>query len=292
MLSRIAYRGPDGVGQATLGGVTLGHRRLAIIDLSHGAQPLLKPDGSAAAIVNGEIYNHRVLRRELESLCDFGSSSDSEVVLHGCDAFGPRFVRRLDGMFAFVFTDGKSVLAARDPLGIKPLYWGRGRDGELCFASEIKSLVDHADSIECLPPGHFFHSERGTERYFTPRWSAHPSGDKEARRHSLLNVLDRSVKKRLMSDVPVGVFLSGGLDSSLVAALAVVHSPGLHSFSVGLEGAPDLALAREVARSLKTRHHELVLAERDVEASLLDVVYHLESYDPALVRSAVPCLLV
>jgi asparagine synthase (glutamine-hydrolysing) len=291
MLSRIAYRGPDGVGQATLDRVSLGHRRLAIIDVAHGAQPLLKKNRSAAAVVNGEIYNHRLLRRELESLHGFTSNSDSETVLHGCDAFGPRFVKRLDGMFAFVFTDGQRVIAARDPLGVKPLYVGRGGAGQLYFASEMKSLVDHADSIECLPPGHFFSSERGTERYFTPHWSTIPRNE-EARRHALRDVLDRSVKKRLMSDVPVGLFLSGGLDSSLVAAFAVERVPRLHSFSVGVEGAPDLGLAREVARTLRTQHHEIVLGAREVEASLLDVVYHLESYDPALVRSAVPCFLL
>ncbi len=292
MLSRIAYRGPDGTGQATLGSVSLGHRRLAIVDVAHGAQPLLTSDRSAAAVVNGEIYNHRLLRRELESTHEFQSSSDSEIVLHGCDAFGTRFIKRLDGMFAFVFTDGHKLLAARDPLGIKPLYVGRGRDGQWCFASEMKSLVDHAESIECLPPGHFFSSERGTERYFTPRWAATLPRAKESRRHALRDVLDRSVKKRLMSDVPVGLFLSGGLDSSLVAAFAAQHAPGLHSFSVGVEGAPDLELARAVARALGTRHHEIVLTEREIEGSILDVIYHLESYDPALVRSAVPCFLL
>jgi asparagine synthase (glutamine-hydrolysing) len=288
MLERIAHRGPDGAGAVNLGWVSLGHRRLAIVDVERGVQPLRATDGTAAAVVNGEIYNHRDLRRELERLGRFTSDSDSEVVLHGSRTSGEGFVKELDGMFAFVFSDGKQVLAARDPLGIKPLYLGRKADGTVCFASEFKALIDDCESIESLPPGHWFTAQGGPVRYFNPRWSVHEAGG-EPRRAALAAALTRAVEKRLMSDVPVGVFLSGGLDSSLVAAIARKRLPGLHSFAVGVENAPDLAAARAVARELETRHHEVVIGSRDVESSLASIIYHLESYDPALVRSSVPC---
>ncbi len=288
MLERIAHRGPDGAGAVRLGGVSLGHRRLAIVDVEKGFQPLRASDGRAAAVVNGEIYNHRDLRKELERRGSFASESDSEVVLHGAGTSGEGFVKELDGMFAFVFSDGKRVLAARDPLGIKPLYLGRRADGSVCFASEFKALVDGCQAIESLPPGHFFTAEAGPVRYFSPRWSIHETSG-EPKRAAILGALSRAVEKRLMSDVPVGVFLSGGLDSSLVAAIARKHLPGLHSFAVGVEGAPDLAAARSVASELGTRHHEVVVGSKDIETTLASVIYHLESYDAALVRSSVPC---
>ena len=291
-VERICHRGPDGSGLHTVGDAVLGHRRLSIIDVAGGRQPLLSEDGRVALVCNGEIYNHESLRARLEERHVFSSRSDSEVIVHLYEETGADCVTALDGMFAFVLTDGVRLLAARDPLGIKPLYMGRDGEGGLWFASEIKALVGPCSEIEEFPPGHVFTQDGGLRRWFDPPWSQPLDHPAPFHAPALTQGLSRAVEKRLMSDVPFGVSLSGGLDSSLIAALMRPYVDELHSFSVGLAGAPDLAAARHVARHLGTRHHEYIYTPAEVIAVLETVIAHLESYDPALLRSAVPTFFV
>lgn len=292
LAERLRQRGPDDAGLHQAAGAVLAHRRLSIIDVAGGRQPLLGEDDRVALVCNGEIYNHQALRAQLAGRHRFRSRSDSEVILHLYEEKGPACVADLDGMFAFVLSDGERFLAARDPLGIKPLYLGRAPEGGVWFASELKALPDACRELEELPPGCLV-TERGViERWFTPPWVTVPAEPTPADLSNLAGRLEDAVTKRLMSEVPLGVFLSGGLDSSIIAALVRRHVPGLHSFAVGVDGAPDLLCARRVARHLGTNHHEIVYSAADAIAALPDVITHLESYDPALIRSAVPCYFV
>lgn len=286
-VDRLSHRGPDGYGIRAAGHAVLGHRRLSIVDVAGGGQPLLSEDGRITLVCNGEIYNHQRLRARLEARHLFSTHSDSEVIVHLYEEQGARCVATLDGMFAFVLTDGAEVLAARDPLGIKPLYMGRASDGGLWFASEIKALLDTCDQIEEFPPGHLFTFAGGLQRWFQPPWEQ-PRPPVPFDPPALADGLRRAVEKRMMSDVPFGVLLSGGLDSSLIAAVMRPLVDELHSFSVGVEGAPDLHAARHVARFLGTQHHEYVYTPAEAVDALDTVIEHLESYDPALIRSAIP----
>lgn len=294
-LRTLKHRGPDGQGiyRDPRSGATLGHRRLSIIDPDGGAQPLVdRPDG-AALVANGMIYNHGALRDRLTAKhgSRFATGSDSEVILRGYDAHGPEVAAHLDGMFAYVISDGATVSAARDPIGIKPLYTARSSFG-LFFASEIKALLTVADDIEEFPPGHFIDGDGKITPYYeipqdTPTIS-HANQAIELIRGSLGD----AIRKRLQSDVPLGAFLSGGLDSSIIAALAIREIGTLKTFSVGLEGSPDIEAARRVARHIGSDHQELILTERAVREALPRILYHLESFDQDLVRSAVPCWFV
>ena len=287
-VERLGHRGPDGLSVRVVGGVVLGHCRLSIIDLVGGAQPLYSEDGRVALIANGEIYNHKALRARLEGRHAFRTHSDSEVIVHLYEDSGAECVKALDGMFAFVLTDGVRLLAARDALGVKPLYMGVDHDGTLWFASEIKALAAQCPQIEEFPPGHLFTTDGGLRRWFDPSWSRPLEDPAPFSAPALVQLLKRAVEKRLMSDVPFGVSLSGGLDSSLIAALMRPCVEELHSFAVGLEGAPDLRAARRVAEHLGTHHHEYVYTPSEAVDVLETVVAHLESYDPALLRSAIP----
>ncbi|HEX6444552.1 MAG TPA: asparagine synthase (glutamine-hydrolyzing) [Streptosporangiales bacterium] len=283
-LDRLAHRGPDGVGTYEVGGTNLmGHRRLAIIDPANGHQPLTTPDGDAL-VANGMIYNDAALRAEIGPGA-YATGTDSESILHAVRKWGPDAPRHLDGMFAFVYATPDRVVAARDPLGIKPLY--RVRIGDVTgFSSEVKAFDGVADEITEFPAGHVYDSARGMLRYYDV-----PDLDPAARKpadvaHDFLDVLEAAVVKRLRSDVPLGALLSGGLDSSLVCALARRHVEELHTFAVGLPGSADLVAARRVAEHLGTIHHEMVVSPDDVVRSLPDVVFHLESSDVDIVRSA------
>jgi asparagine synthase (glutamine-hydrolysing) len=291
MADRLRHRGPDDSGSWGSSGAALAHRRLSIIDVAGGAQPIVGDDGRLTLVCNGEIYNHRQLRAGLEGRHRFHSRSDSEVILHLYEERGVSCVEALDGMFSFVITNGEHVLAARDPLGIKPLYVGRDGPG-LWFASELKSVPRRCTEIAELPPGSCMTEEGVARPWFTPGWvePRRPAEPPDVR--LLAEKLTAAVCKRLMSDVPLGVFLSGGLDSSIVSALVRPEIPVLHSFAVGLEGSPDLLAARRVAGHLGTRHHEYVYTPREAVEVLRDVIAHLESYDAALIRSAVPCYFV
>jgi asparagine synthase (glutamine-hydrolysing) len=258
------------------------------MDPEGGNQPIYSGDGRRAIVGNGEIYNFPALREELSERHTFRTRSDTESALHLYEDLAQGAAERLDGMFAFAIADGEDLYAARDPVGIKPLYLGR-RGGGVVFGSELKALVGVADSAEEFPPGSWYHSRVGIRQYRRlPKRSPQerPPAD-HARR--LRDALERAVGKRLMSDVPVGAFLSGGLDSSVICALLRPHVDELHTFSVGLAGSRDLQAARVVARHLDTTHHEYVLDPDEIVARLPEIVWSLESYDQDLVRSAVPC---
>ena len=302
MLARIGHRGPDGTGALRCGPAWLGHVRLAIVDVEGGSQPLTDPAG-LTLVGNGEIYDHRALREELcreaGPARGFASGSDNETALAAIARWGVDGVRRLEGMFALVLADGSGLrLAARDPMGIKPLYWCRSASG-VTFASELVAFEpDQRPCVQEFPPGHLWTPHGGLERFADPlpATGAEPFTDREAARRGVRAVLEVAVRRRLMADVEVGVLLSGGLDSSIVAALAVraaaEQGRRVHSFAVGTEHSPDLAAAREVAAHLGTIHHERVYDAAEAFAVLDDVVRTVEHVDPSLVRSAVANLLV
>ena len=295
MLDALGHRGPDGRGIQTVDNgdglpVTLGHARLAIIDPDGGRQPLVAADGTAL-VCNGMLYNDRALRARLAHR-SFVTGSDSESALQGLVEWDTDVFRELDGMFALIaVAAGGRVIAARDPLGIKPLYWGRVGEG-LAFASEAKALAGVATDIEAFPAGHFWDSEQGLRAFYSvPAPRAARTTDASAAA-CLRETLEAAVVKRLRSDVPLGAFLSGGLDSSIIAAVARRHVDELHTFAVGLPGSTDLVAARRVAEHLGTRHHEHEIRADEVGRILSGVLHHLESHDRDLVRSAVPSWFV
>lgn len=291
MLSRLRHRGPDSEGLFRQPAGTVGHVRLSIVDLAGGRQPILDETGARSLVSNSEIYNHTSLRRGLRAHHRFRTRTDSEVILHLYEESGPRSVRDLDGMFAFAIAEGARVFAARDPLGIKPLYYGRYGEDWL-FASEIKALLGEVAEVREFPPGSWFSTEGGFQSYYRIPEPGSSSASINELASRLRHVLEDSVRKRLMADVPVGVFLSGGLDSSVIAALARRHMDRLHTFSVGTPGSPDLEAAREVAGHLGTIHHEAHISREDIIRHLPKIIYHLESFDRDLVRSAIPCYFV
>lgn len=297
---QLAHRGPDGRGLHVQTGVgVLCHRRLAIMDPESGHQPIAsRPDsgGDGAIVVhNGEIYNYRELRRDLAQRgCRFHTGSDSEVLAHLYETEGDAFVARLDGIFAFAAVRGEDWMVARDPIGIKPLYYGRDAIGNLWFGSELKALHPHCEWFKVFPPGHIYTRHGGLRRYYEPCWlrGATPAREDTS---GLRERLAAAVDKRLMSDVPLGVLLSGGLDSSLTAALATrllrARDPAaqVQSFAIGAgPDAPDLKAAREVAAHLGTRHHEVLFSVDDGIAALDDIIRHVESYDIPTIRASIP----
>lgn len=292
MLQRVGHRGPDASGvhhQPNRG--WLGHQRLSIMDPTGGDQPLYDPDRKLTLVANGEIYNYPELRGDLAKRHQFQTGNDSEAVLYLFDEHGTGAAAHLDGMFAFALTDGDDLFLARDTVGIKPLYLGRTRgNGRLWFGSELKAFVGLGDvEVSEFPPGCWYHTKHGLQRFAElPR---HEPGDAPAGvwAKRVREQLERAVVKRLMSDVPVGAFLSGGLDSTLICALARRHLPEMHTFSVGIEGSDDLAAARRASEYLDTIHHEYVYAADEVLSDLPQILYHLESFDQDLVRSAIPC---
>ena len=289
MVARIAHRGPDETHVLRAHGlpVVMGHCRLSIIGPEDGAQPIRGPGGTLVA--NGEIYNHADLRAILGEAA-FETRSDSEAILHLFRQGPPRWVARLDGMFAFVLAAEDRIVAARDPLGIKPLFTARVGGG-IAFASELKAFDGMGvTDIETIPPGHLYDSEAGLRQWYrTPQGAAEaePGLDVDAVAGELRLVLEAAVAKWMVADVEVGSFLSGGLDSSIVAAIAARRGP-LKTFAVGTPGSPDLVAARRVAEHIGSQHFEESFAARDLADALPHVIYHLESADVDLVRSAVP----
>ena len=289
MMDSLVHRGPDDAGMyfSDSGGI-LGHRRLSIMDPCGGHQPIKRIGDDCAIAANGEIYNFLQLRENLADRHRFRTRSDSESALHLYREVGVDTAKQLDGMFAFAISDGEELYLARDPLGIKPLYYGQ-HDGGLVFASELKALVGQAEEVREFPPGTWFHSRHGFQRYYeVPDGSPMPGSLAEHLRNVRF-ALEQAVVKRLMSDVPVGAFLSGGLDSSIIAAIARLHLDELHTFSVGTEGSRDIQAARLVARHLGTVHHEYIFTPEEALAALPKIIYFLESFDQDLVRSAIPC---
>lgn len=341
---RLRHRGPDWSG-CFVGkeGIFL-HERLAIVGVDTGAQPLVSEDGQVILAVNGEIYNHLALRATLSSTASFKTHSDCEVIIPLYKKHGKDLCSMLDGMFSFVLLDESvtptRVIASRDPIGITTLYqgWSSKHPGATYFSSELKALVDECDTIISFPPGHVYDSrDQSTTRYFQPSWW---DGDAETNPvlattpvdYTLLReTLEAAVRKRLMSEVPYGVLLSGGLDSSLIASIAARETekvaraqyearqrklaesisgpptprmddltqqamlaswPQLHSFSIGLENSPDLLAARKAAHFLGTVHHEYVFTVQEGLDAIPDVIYHLETYDVTTVRASTPMYLL
>ena len=285
MMKLLRHRGPDDGGLMANEDVCLGHRRLSIMDVEGGHQPLANENGKVQIVFNGEIYNHPRLRATLPQH-RFKTRTDTEVIVHLYEDAGPRCVNLLDGMFAFALHDGKDLFLTRDALGIKPLYFALA-DGATYFASEIKALLPISKTIHEFPAGTFFHSQRGFHRYFELKRQRTRHASVSDWVHRLRTTLEDAVRKRMMADVPVGVCLSGGLDSSVIAMIAKRLKPDLKTFSVGMEGSEDVAAARMVADFLGTQHYEYVYTAEEIREVLPRVIYHLESFDPALVRSAV-----
>lgn len=299
MLDALIHRGPNDRGIYVNGTMVWGHTRLSIVDVAHGHQPILTSDGSKGLIANGEIYNFKKIRDNLKNQYTFKTRSDSEVILALYDQRGPEGVRELDGMFAFALfdSDKDTFMLARDPVGIKPLYYGYKNDN-IYFTSELGAMsLAGVDEVHEFPPGHYYTPEDEFIRYYKlPKVDSKPLTEIEAIAIRVREIFTRSVKKRLLADpqVPVGSFCSGGLDSSIIAAIAAQEIPHLHTFVVGMRDesgneSDDFKAARLAAAHIGSNHHELAFTENDYYEALHKVIYKLESYDPALVRCAVPC---
>jgi len=286
MVAALGHRGPDGRGLWQDGNYALGHTRLSIIDLPTGAQPMSDAEGKAHIVFNGEIYNYRHLRAQMGE-GRFRTQSDTEALLLLGQDDPEGHVHKLDGMFAYALVRGDGIILARDPLGIKPLYLGR-RNGALVFASEIKALMKAYDNVEEFPAGHIYSSKTGLRRYYHLEPGTPDVTDVETALQGIRERLEAAVVKRLIADVDVGVFLSGGLDSSLISALARRHKHPLDSFSIGTADSPDKDCAWQVAEFLGTRHHQYIYTIAEAIQALHEVIYFLESFDCALVRSAIP----
>ncbi|VBB43828.1 Asparagine synthetase [uncultured Desulfatiglans sp.] len=297
MLDALGHRGPDDRGIHPCKNLVFGHTRLSIVDVAKGHQPILANGGSAGIICNGEIYNFRQLKQSLRPKYAFKTDSDTEVILRLYQEKGPDCVKELDGMFAFALFDDEAFLMARDPIGIKPLYYGY-RQGSLYFTSELGAMtLAGVDEVHEFPAGHYYTPERGFVRYYDiPPIEDHLLTDIEPVCRKIRKTFVRAVKKRLLADpeVPVGSFCSGGLDSSLVAAIAAEEIPNLHTFVVGMKDASgdvsdDVKAARIAAAHIGSTHHELLFTEAEYHEALPLVIQKLETYDPSLVRCAVPC---
>ncbi|KAG4920133.1 hypothetical protein JHK82_049088 [Glycine max] len=296
---RLRHRGPDWSGIHCYEDCYLAHQRLAIVDPTSGDQPLYNEDKTVIVTVNGEIYNHKQLRQKLSSH-QFRTGSDCEVIAHLYEEHGEEFVNMLDGMFAFILLDtrDKSFIAARDAIGITPLYLGWGHDGSTWFASEMKALSDDCERFISFPPGHIYSSKQGgLRRWYNPPWFSEDIPSTPYDPTLLRETFERAVVKRMMTDVPFGVLLSGGLDSSLVAAvvnryLAESESARQWGSHSTIQGSPDLKAAKEVADYLGTRHHELYFTVQEGIDALEEVIYHIETYDVTTIRASTAMFLM
>ncbi len=290
---RMSHRGPDESDiYATEKGHFLSHERLSIIDLHTGRQPI-QGTSTAWMVHNGEIYNHQQLRTTILSDHRFRTTSDSEVIVHLYEKFGYDFCHLLDGMFAFVVIDGEDYIAGRDPLGIKPMYYGLDERGRMYFASEMKALADQCKTFATFPPGHYYTPQTGFVKYYCPQWEAPQAAVVPLDLAAIRSGLTSAVEKRLMSDVPIGVLLSGGLDSSLISSIAArlqrEKGKPLHSFSIGLDQeAPDTLAARKVAAFLGTQHHEIHFTIAQGIQVINQLIWHLETYDVTSIRASTP----
>ena len=310
MSKKVRHRGPDWSGINCSENAILAHERLAIVDPVSGAQPLTSDDGNLILTVNGEIYNHMELRAKLKSKYNFKTKSDCEIILALYRERGLDFLNELNGIFAFALYDklNDAYFIARDHIGIVPLYRGWDKYGNFYVASELKALEGTCPRIEVFPPGHYLYSREGVEkRWYNPEWRSYAYvKDNKSSIEDLRNALERAVHRQLMSDVPYGVLLSGGLDSSIVSAVARKYAarrietedlseawwPRLHSFAVGLKGSPDLVAAQKVADHIGTVHHEVIFSIQEGLDAISDVIYHLETYDVTTVRASTPMYLL
>ena len=309
MSRRIRHRGPDWSGIHTSENAILAHERLAIVDPTSGKQPIYSKDKKIILAANGEIYNHRLLRKEISDY-DFSTGSDCEVILALFKKKGVDFIDDLNGIFAFAIYDENKdeYLIARDHMGIIPLYMGWDKKGTFFVASELKSLEGFCDKIELFPPGHYLSSKEGKLiKWYKRDWENYDNvSNNSTEIDHLRNALSKAVKRQLMSDVPYGVLLSGGLDSSITSAVAKIYAdkriesndqkaawwPTLHSFAVGLEGSPDLKAAKKVADYIGTVHHEIIFTIQEGIDAISDVIYHLETYDVTTIRASTPMFLM
>jgi asparagine synthase (glutamine-hydrolysing) len=310
MSKKVRHRGPDWSGIYADEKAILAHERLAIVDPASGKQPLLSPDGKLILAANGEIYNHQLLRKQFEGTYDFKTASDCEVILALYQAKGPSFLDEMNGIFGFAIYDSEKdeYFVARDHMGIIPLYMGWDKHGTFYVASELKALEGTCTKIQLFPPGHYLHSSDGElKRWYSRDWMDYDAvKENETSIQAVKEALEAAVHRQLMSDVPYGVLLSGGLDSSVTSAIAKKYAqkrvesgdtvdawwPQLHSFSVGLEGSPDLAAARKVAEHIGTVHHEIKFTIQEGLDALRDVVYNLETYDITTIRASTPMYLM
>ena len=320
MAKRIRHRGPDWSGIYCGGSAILAHERLSIVDPQSGGQPLFSPDRKQILAVNGEIYNHRDIRADFAGKYEFQTGSDCEVILALYREYGIDFIEKLSGIFAFALYDEErdEFLIARDPIGVIPLYIGRDADGKVYCASELKALEGMCDEYEPFLPGHYYWSREGKmQKWYKRDWTEYEavkdrytgmSADEayKAQVDDVRTALEDAVKRQLMSDVPYGVLLSGGLDSSVISAVAKQFAdkrvetdgkqdawwPQLHSFAVGLKGAPDLEKARLVAEHIGTVHHEINYTIQEGLDAIRDVIYYIETYDVTTVRASTPMYLL
>ena len=321
MSQKIRHRGPDWSGIYSGGSAILAHERLSIVDPESGRQPLYAPDGEQVLAVNGEIYNHKTLRQRLGSQYEFQTGSDCEVILalyremlreHPTPSHADitAMLEQLNGIYAFALYDEQRdcFLVARDPIGVIPLYIGHDEDGKVMVASELKALEGQCTTYEPFLPGHYYWSPApGLTRYYVRDWFEYDAvKDRPASTEAIREGLEASVRRQLMCDVPYGVLLSGGLDSSVISAIAGKYAarrieedsqtaawwPRLHSFAVGLKGAPDLAKARMVAEHVGTVHHEINYTIQEGLDAIRDVIYYIETYDVTTVRASTPMYLL
>lgn len=310
MAKKIRHRGPDWSGIYCGKTAILAHERLSIVDPQSGRQPLFSPDRKQVLAVNGEIYNHREIRKQYAGRYEFQTGSDCEVILALYRDKGIDFLEDLNGIYAFALYDEEKddFLIARDPIGVIPLYIGRDKDGKVYCASELKALEGFCDECEPFLPGHYYIGSEGKmKRWYKRDWMDYDAvKDNGGNATDIRAALDEAVKRQLMSDVPYGVLLSGGLDSSVISALAKQYAskrietdsrqdawwPQLHSFAVGLKGAPDLAKAREVAEHIGTVHHEINYTIQEGLDAVRDVIYFIETYDVTTVRASTPMYLL
>ena len=310
MAQKVRHRGPDWSGIYSSENAILAHERLAIVDPTSGKQPILSEDGLKVIAVNGEIYNHQNLKDSFATDYNFRTESDCEVILALYEKKGINFLNDLNGIFAFALYDSSNdkYIIARDHMGIIPLYMGWDKDDIFYVSSELKSLEGVCDKIELFPPGHYLESSStDLKKWYNPEWVSYDHvKDSETSIKAIHDSLSAAVKRQLMSDVPYGVLLSGGLDSSITSALAKKFAskrvesndkqdawwPQLHSFSVGLKDAPDLKAARIVADHIGTIHHEINFTVQEGIDAIRDVIYHLETYDITTIRASTPMYLI
>ena len=310
MAQKVRHRGPDWSGIYSSENAILAHERLAIVDPTSGKQPILSEDGLKVIAVNGEIYNHQNLKDSFATDYNFRTESDCEVILALYEKKGISFLNDLNGIFAFALYDSSNdkYIIARDHMGIIPLYMGWDKDDIFYVSSELKSLEGVCDKIELFPPGHYLESSStDLKKWYNPEWVSYDHvKDSETSIKAIHDSLSAAVKRQLMSDVPYGVLLSGGLDSSITSALAKKFAskrvesndkqdawwPQLHSFSVGLKDAPDLKAARIVADHIGTIHHEINFTVQEGIDAIRDVIYHLETYDITTIRASTPMYLI
>ncbi|CAA9202098.1 Asparagine synthetase B [glutamine-hydrolyzing] [Flavobacterium bizetiae] len=295
--TRMSHRGPDESDLHIMeNGSIICHESLSIIDLKSGKQPI-QGTNKAWMVHDGEIYNYQELKDTVLKNHTFRTKSDSEVIVHLYEEFGYKFCNMLDGDFAFVIIDGDNYIAARDAVGVKPLYYGLDERGRIYFSSEMKSIADQCKSFSTFPPGHYYTGKTGFVKYYNPEYEDHSNANKALDFALVRESLIEATRKRLLSEVPVGVILSGGLDTSLISSIAsgLLKDSGkkLPSFSIGLDAdSPDNIMARKAAEFLGTDHHEIHFTVEEGVAVLEKVIYHIETYDIISVRSSVPMYLL